>query len=59
LQNAIGFAYDDECFSFTFTASQTRSVDAKGTTTTNNAFGFRLSLRTIGEFGETTSGLGF
>lgn len=55
LQDSIGFAYDDECFSFALTASQSRN--ATGTTTTNS-FGFNLSLRTIGDFGQSTNGLG-
>ena len=55
LQNSIGFAYDDECFSFTFTASQTRNSAG---TSTSTSFGFQFSLRTIGDFGQTSTGLG-
>ena len=55
MRDSIGFAYDDECFSFSFTASQSRN--ATGTSTTNS-FGFNVSLRTIGDFGQSTSGLG-
>lgn len=55
LQNSIGFAYDDECFSFALTASQSR--DSAGTSTATS-FGFNVSLRTIGDFGQSTGGLG-
>lgn len=55
LQDSIGFAYDDECFSFSFTASQSRNTTG---TSTSNSFGFNLSLRTIGDFGQSSSGLG-
>ena len=54
LQNSIGFAYDDECFSFSLTAAQSR--DTAGNTATS--IGFNFSLRTIGDFGQTSSGLG-
>jgi LPS-assembly protein len=55
LTDSIGFAYDDECFTFVFTASQSR--DTTGTST-SNSFGFNLSLRTIGDFGQSTSSYG-
>lgn len=54
LRNSIGFAYDDECFSFSLTAAQSR--DTVGNTATS--IGFNFSLRTIGDFGQSTSGLG-
>jgi LPS-assembly protein len=54
LQNSIGFAYDDECFSFTFTASQTRNITG---TQTDTSFGVHFSLRTIGDIGTNTGGL--
>lgn len=46
-KNAIGFAYDDECFAFGMHWKQTRD----DTSTVSNTFGFRLSLRTLGDFG--------
>ena len=54
LQDSIGFGYADECFAFTLQALQMRS--AGGPTTTS--VGFNFSLRTIGDFGQSTSGLG-
>ena len=55
LQNSIGFAYDDECFSFSLTASQSRNTAG---TATSTSFGVNFSLRTIGDFGSNTSGFG-
>ena len=52
VSNSIGFTYDDECFTFTFTASQTR---APGATTPTNSFGVQFSLRTIGDFGQSST----
>lgn len=50
LRNSIGFAYDDECFSFALTASQSRLPT---TSEVSNSIGFRFSMRTIGDFGTT------
>jgi LPS-assembly protein len=47
LTNSIGFAYDDECFTFIFTASQSRSSTTSAVT---SSFGLQLSFRTIGDF---------
>ena len=52
VRKSIGFAYDDECFSYTFTASQSTNRVTRNNTTT---FGFKVSLRTIGDFGTTTN----
>jgi LPS-assembly protein len=54
MRNSIGFAYDDECFSFTFTASQTRN---RAGTRTETSFGVNFSLRTLGDFGTSSRGL--
>ena len=51
-KNSIGFAYDDECFIYTMTFSQSR---ASATAEADNTFGVSLSLRTIGDFGTTSS----
>lgn len=48
-----GFAYDDECFSYTMTYTQTRSTTTEETTT---SVGFNVSFRTIGDFGTATLG---
>lgn len=46
-KNAIGFAYDDECFAFGLQWNQTRDISNE----VSNTFGFRLSFRTLGDFG--------
>lgn len=47
LKNSIGFAYDDECFTFVFSAVQDRNAN---TGAVSNSFGLRFSFRTIGDF---------
>jgi len=58
VRNGIGFTYDDECFTFTFTAAQsrtvTRGVSGPVVSKPNTSFGIRVSLRTLGDFGTTT-----
>ncbi|WP_420960002.1 LPS-assembly protein LptD [Brucella sp. IR073] len=58
LTNAsAGFAYDDECFTYSMTVTQTRnprtnnSVDEDPKTT----IGFNISFRTLGDFGSSTA----
>ena len=46
LANSIGFAYDDECFTFVFSASQSRNAT---TGAVSNSFGLQFSFRTIGD----------
>lgn len=46
-KNAIGFAYDDECFALGLHWKQSRDT----TNAVSNTFGFRLSFRTLGDFG--------
>jgi LPS-assembly protein len=46
LRNSIGFAYDDECFTFVFTAAQSRNST---TGAVSNSFGLQLSFRTLGD----------
>ncbi len=45
---SIGFAYDDECFSYTMAATETINVNDTSRKTQN--IGFTISLRTLGEF---------
>jgi LPS-assembly protein len=55
-RKSIGFGYDDECFSFTFFGSETASRNNNTQEVDKEkSFGFRISLRTIGDFGTTTS----
>ncbi len=46
-RNGIGLAYDDECFSLTLRFDQSRD----NSEVQSNSFAFRISLRTLGDFG--------
>ncbi len=52
VRDAVGFAYDDECFSYTMTLSETRD---RFTEESTQSVGFNVSFRTIGDFGTNTS----
>ena len=51
VRKSIGFAYDDDCFSYSLFASEYEDPrnNAKSRT-----FGFNIALRTIGEFGSSS-----
>lgn len=51
-RDAIGFAYDDECFSYSMSMLTKR--DPLKRKDDERTFGFTISLRTIGDFGSTT-----
>ena len=51
VQNAAGFAYDDECFTYLMTFAETRDRD---TEEVSQSIGFNLSFRTLGDFGSAT-----
>ncbi len=51
VKNTIGFAYDDECFTYLMTFSQERDIDGSDT---KQSFGFNISLRTLGDFGSSS-----
>ncbi|MDW6021276.1 LPS-assembly protein LptD [Mesorhizobium sp. BAC0120] len=50
--DSAGFAYDDECFSYSMTYSQTRDRITQESTT---SVGFNVSFRTIGDFGTSSN----
>jgi LPS-assembly protein len=53
VQRGIGFAYDDDCFGINFTASETRgNINNE---VLSRDFGINISLRTLGDFGRSTS----
>ncbi len=54
--DSLGLAYDDECFAIALTMATTR--DADGDSDTERTFGFSISLRTLGDVGTGSSGLG-
>jgi LPS-assembly protein len=51
VRDAVGFAYDDECFSYTMTFAETRD---RNTEDSSQSIGFNISFRTIGDFGTNT-----
>jgi len=53
LKDAIGLAYDDECFTYIMTLSETRDRD---TGEESRTIGFNLSFRTLGDIGSSNSG---
>ncbi len=52
VRKSIGFAYDDDCFSYSISMSEYEDP-SNGNKTRN--VGFTVSLRTIGEFGSSTA----
>jgi LPS-assembly protein len=54
VKNSLGFAYDDECFTYLMTYSQDRDRDDGDMTQT---VGFNISFRTLGDFGSATDSL--
>ena len=53
VKDSIGFSYDDECFSFSLTGSETRSTAANAKPV--RSIGFFVSLRTLGDIGTNKS----
>lgn len=51
VKDGLGFAYDDECFSYLMTVSETRDTLTKEV---SRNIGFNLSFRTLGDFGSAT-----
>ncbi len=52
IKNSAGFAYDDECFTYLMTYSQSRDRDTREVSET---IGFNISFRTLGDFGSAKS----
>ena len=55
VKNALGFAYDDECFTYLMTFSETRDAISQER---SQSIGFNLSFRTLGDFGSNSGTLG-
>ncbi|MEQ1953205.1 LPS-assembly protein LptD [Mesorhizobium sp. CN2-181] len=53
VSDTIGLAYDDECFAYAFTMSDSRDVE--GDDSDERRFGFSISLRTLGDIGNGTT----
>jgi LPS-assembly protein len=54
-RDSIGFAYDDECFSYTLTMATTRDINE--VLEDERTFGFNVSFRTLGDFGSNTGSI--
>ena len=54
VRDSIGFAYDDECFTFALALNETRDIN--GSDDVERGIGFNLSFRTIGDFGSVNRG---
>ena len=52
VKNSVGFAYDDECFTYLMTYSQNTDVESRER---SQSIGFNLSFRTIGDFGSSSN----
>ncbi|RVA85681.1 LPS-assembly protein LptD, partial [Mesorhizobium sp. M7A.F.Ca.US.006.04.2.1] len=52
VKDGVGFAYNDSCFTYLMTYSQSRDLNTREVSQT---IGFNLSFRTLGDFGSSTS----
>ncbi|WP_269931591.1 LPS-assembly protein LptD [Aminobacter sp. HY435] len=53
VNNGVGFAYDDECFTYMMTYSESRELDNRDDV--SRKVGFNISFRTLGGFGNSSS----
>ncbi len=54
VKDAVGFAYDDECFTYLMTFSEERN---RTTREVEQSIGFNITFRTLGDFGSATNSL--
>ncbi|AZO42564.1 LPS-assembly protein LptD [Mesorhizobium sp. M7D.F.Ca.US.005.01.1.1] len=54
VRDGVGFAYNDSCFTYLMTYSQSRDLNTREVSQT---IGFNLSFRTLGDFGSSSSGV--
>lgn len=52
VKNGVGFAYDDECFTYMMTYSESRDLEDRDDV--SRKVGFNISFRTLGGFGNAT-----
>ena len=50
-RDSFGFSYDDECFTYSMTLSETRDYETRES---SQSIGFNLSFRTLGDFGSNS-----
>lgn len=55
VKDGVGFAYNDSCFTYLMTYSQSRDLNTRQVSQT---IGFNLSFRTLGDFGSSSSAIG-
>ncbi|QPC93890.1 LPS assembly protein LptD [Mesorhizobium sp. INR15] len=55
VSDGVGFAYNDSCFTYLMTYSQSRDLNTREVT---QNIGFNLSFRTLGDFGSSSSAAG-
>ncbi|MER9136458.1 LPS-assembly protein LptD [Mesorhizobium sp. M0830] len=54
VRDGVGFAYNDSCFTYLMTYSQSRDLNTREV---SQSIGFNLSFRTLGDFGSSTNGV--
>ncbi|WP_181167860.1 LPS-assembly protein LptD [Mesorhizobium sp. B2-4-19] len=54
VKDGVGFAYNDSCFTYLMTYSQSRDLNTREVT---QSIGFNLSFRTLGDFGSSTTAI--
>ncbi|MCA0031964.1 MULTISPECIES: LPS-assembly protein LptD [unclassified Mesorhizobium] len=54
VKDGVGFAYNDSCFTYLMTYSQSRDLNTREVT---QSIGFNLSFRTLGDFGSSTNAI--
>ncbi|WP_167392162.1 LPS-assembly protein LptD [Mesorhizobium sophorae] len=54
VSDGVGFAYNDSCFTYLMTYSQSRDLNTREVSQT---IGFNLSFRTLGDFGSSSSAI--
>ncbi|CAN7624167.1 LPS-assembly protein LptD [Mesorhizobium sp. LjRoot246] len=54
VRDGVGFAYNDSCFTYLMTYSQSRDLNTREVSQT---IGFNLSFRTLGDFGSSSSAI--
>ncbi|WP_168992010.1 MULTISPECIES: LPS-assembly protein LptD [Mesorhizobium] len=54
VKDGVGFAYNDSCFTYLMTYSQSRDINTREVSQT---IGFNLSFRTLGDFGSSSSAI--
>lgn len=55
VKDGVGFAYNDSCFTYLMSYSQSRDLNTREVT---QSIGFNLSFRTLGDFGSSSNTLG-